>query len=63
MMCEKCWRDAALAAHLRGGSQTDHYQTLLLQRVNTPCTPEEQAGEYWDEEKQIDRRKIEVSHD
>lgn len=43
--CEKCWRDASLRALLRGGHVADHYRELLEERRETPCTPEEQAGE------------------
>lgn len=35
--CEKCWADAL--------GQPDEYERLLKQRRDTPCTPEEQAGD------------------
>lgn len=35
--CEKCWKDS--------GGSADKYQALIKERVLTPCTPEEQAGE------------------
>jgi len=41
--CEKCWRDAH-----RGGPCEDvakQYAELIEERKDTPCTPEEQAGE------------------
>ena len=48
MICEKCWKDA--------GSRYDEYVLLLKSRKDCPCSPQEQAGEYWDERKKIDRR-------
>ena len=56
MMCEKCWADAAMAAHHRGGSQVDHYDRLLKERADNPCSPREQAGEFWCEATQSDER-------
>lgn len=43
-MCEKCWADAYHRMMMRGGDQTGHYQQLLKERYEKPCTPEEQAG-------------------
>jgi len=57
--CEKCWGDAFLISKLTSMSQTEAYQKLLKEREAFPCTPEEQAGQYWDEEKGIDIRLIE----
>lgn len=48
MICEKCWRDS--------GSNHEKYLELLDRRKEYPCSPEEQAGEYWDPIKQKDRR-------
>ena len=55
--CEKCWRDA----HRRQGlnpakSVSEHYKDLLDERKDSPCSPQEQAGEYWDEDQQQDTR-------
>jgi len=36
--CEKCWKDA--------GGDPDKYHRLIQDRLNNPCTPEEQAGEF-----------------
>lgn len=36
--CEKCWADAALRVALLGGSQVQHYQDLLRERANHPCS-------------------------
>ena len=44
--CEKCWSDAGWAAHLRGGDKVDHYHRLLEERKDSPCSPEEQCGEW-----------------
>lgn len=35
--CEKCWADA--------GGDMARYTQLLQERVDHPCTPEQQAGE------------------
>ena len=55
--CEKCWSDAYLLAWGTGKSQADCYFELLEERKDNPCTPEQQAGDFWDDEKQCDRRK------
>jgi len=56
--CEKCWSDAykRLIAN-PSKSLREHYEDLLIERDKHPCSPKEQAGIYWDEEKQIDKRK------
>ena len=58
MMCEKCWGDAYLRYRMRGGFQADHYRDILKERdeAGEVCTPREQAGQFWDEEKQCDSR-------
>jgi len=61
--CEKCWSDAfrrtldypPLDQPMK--SQIEHYYDLLRERKDNPCTPKEQAGQWWDEEKQCDSRK------
>lgn len=58
MCCEKCWSDAYYLSHSTGKSQGDCYLELLAQRKDNPCSPREQAGEYWDEQRHIDRRKL-----
>lgn len=55
--CEKCWNDAyrrTLSEPMK--SQTEHYHDLLQERKYNLCSPLEQAGQFWDEEKQIDTR-------
>lgn len=42
--CEKCWGDAYTRMRFRGGSQTDHYDDLLEERKDSPCTQAEQLG-------------------
>ncbi len=57
--CEKCWNDAGKresADHSK--SKTEHYYDLLKERESNPCSPREQAGEFWDEEKQKDSRDL-----
>jgi len=56
--CEKCWGDAYLRMRNTGKAQYICYHELLIERAGNPCTPEEQAGQWWDEEKQCDRRYI-----
>ena len=55
--CEKCWEDSFLLAMARGISQVEAYEKLLNERKNKPCTPKEQAGQYWDDERQCDIRE------
>lgn len=55
-VCEKCWGDAYGRAFATGKSQYDCYLELLKERENNPCTPEQQAGDYWNEELQKDSR-------
>lgn len=54
--CEKCWSDARAVALVTGRSTADVYHELLEMRQATPCTPIEQAGQFWDEENQRDSR-------
>ena len=55
--CEKCWGDAFMREFNHPmKSQTEHYRDLLKERKDNPCTPKEQAGQFWDEEKQCDSR-------
>ena len=56
--CEKCWWDASLISRETGEDRIECYHRLLKERNNNPCSPKEQAGQWWDEEKQIDRRFI-----
>jgi hypothetical protein len=55
-VCEKCWRDSFKMMMATGKPQHKCYQELLESRKNSPCSPKEQAGEWWDEEKKKDRR-------
>jgi hypothetical protein len=57
--CEKCWKDAYSRVRAdTSKSQARHYEALLKERHQQKdiCTPEEQAGDYWDKDKQIDTR-------
>ncbi|MCP4967418.1 MAG: hypothetical protein GY926_19570 [bacterium] len=57
MMCEKCWGDAYGGGYFDGcETQTERYHQLLDERAANPCSPEEQAGQYWDPVKQVDTR-------
>jgi len=57
MTCEKCWSDAYMRSRWTGHSQAEEYKNLLNNRKDSPCTPEQQAGDYWDNEKQCDKRE------
>ena len=54
--CEKCWSDAFRRSYGGSKSQSECYQELLKERENNPCSPKEQAGQWWDEENQCDSR-------
>jgi hypothetical protein len=56
--CEKCWNDAGMRSMENGLSKTENYFMLLKERENNPCTPQQQAGQFWDEEKQCDIRTL-----
>lgn len=43
MACEKCWEDAYMRARMNGKGQAENYCELLRERVDNPCTPEQQA--------------------
>lgn len=55
--CEKCWKDAASIMLDTGESHYECYVRLLYERENNPCTPREQAGQFWDETRNVDRRE------
>lgn len=55
--CEKCWEDAYSRARITGISQAECYKKLLEERKDNPCSIREQAGQFWDEEKQKDKRE------
>lgn len=54
--CEKCWGDAYGRSICTGKDQVECYSDLLIERRDNPCTPQEQAGQFWDEERQCDGR-------
>jgi len=56
MICEKCWADAASRVYGTGRDQYKAYKELLEERKDHPCTPQEQAGAWWNEENQRDSR-------
>lgn len=56
--CEKCWSDAYMRMLSTGKSQGECYLELLAERKDNPCTPRQQSGQFWDEEKQCDKRNI-----
>ena len=58
--CEKCWEDAWEMSQYNFKDQPTNYKKLLEERKDSPCTAKEQAGQFWDEENQIDKRKIKL---
>lgn len=56
MICEKCWADAFDGGY---SDQVDNYRRLIQERKDNPCNPREQAGQWWDEERQVDTRREE----
>ena len=59
--CEKCWWDAYFQSMENGKSRYDNYMALLEERKDNPCTPEQKAGAWWNEEKQCDSRNIKLN--
>ena len=58
--CEKCWADAWLRSRETGVSQTEAYLALIKERESAPCSPKDQAGQWWDEKRGCDTRDLEV---
>jgi len=57
--CEKCWEDASRREFSNPmKSHAEHYHDLLEERKDHPCSPKEQAGQFWDEENQCDSRLL-----
>lgn len=56
MVCEKCWSEAFRRSCTSEKLPIECYFELLEERKNNPCSPQEQAGEYWDEINQCDIR-------
>ena len=54
--CQKCWHDAFRRSYGTEKCQAEVYQDILEERKDHHCTPRQQAGDYWDEEKQCDSR-------
>ena len=60
--CEKCWGKAYTRSRATGRDQAECYQVILKEVENSGnlCTPKEQAGDWWDEENQRDRRDYDL---
>lgn len=58
--CEKCWGKAFRRSMETGKCQAECYHEILKEVDETGiiCTPKERAGQFWDEEKQLDTRSI-----
>jgi hypothetical protein len=56
--CEKCWSDAYLLSRATGENQADVYERLVEKRQSDPCSPRQQAGQWWNEERQMDSRNL-----
>ena len=55
--CEKCWSDAYSRLMSNPSKpQAYHYHDLITERADHPCSAREQAGQWWDKEKQCDSR-------
>lgn len=59
-VCEKCWEDAHTRSKVLGKTQQEQYSVLLQKRKYNPCSPKQQTGQFWDGEKQCDRRDNKV---
>ena len=56
MLCEKCWAEAARSVYGTGRDQYEAYKEVIERMKDDPCSPKEQAGDWWDDELQVDRR-------
>ena len=56
MVCEKCWAEAQERTKLFGGSTSEHYEVILKERVDNPCSLKEQAGRFWSDGRGLDTR-------
>jgi len=59
MICEKCWAEALRdSIYDPSVDQADRYRRIISARnaSGKVCSPQEQAGPYWDEVKQEDIR-------
>jgi hypothetical protein len=56
--CERCWSEASARAVGTHRPTIDVYYEVVKEREDAGliCTPQEQAGQWWDEEKQRDSR-------
>lgn len=63
--CEKCWKEASFRHRVsgEGDSVTEVYNKILDEQDGSECSPQEQAGAWWDEELQLDRRLKEEKMD
>ena len=62
--CERCWEDAYGMMRYTGRPQSECYTNILKLRKNRGelCTQEQQAGKFWDKEKQCDIRLNKYVH-
>lgn len=57
-MCEKCWGDAYMRSYGSMQDQSAAYIELMEERKDDhQCTPRQQSGQWWDEDKQKDSRE------
>ena len=61
--CEKCWADAFRRSFGLAKTQSECYVEILAERKGHPCTPEQQAGQWWDEDAQADTRPLDSDAD
>jgi len=44
-ICEKCWSEASARAANLGGNSVMHYDEIIEEKKQAPCSPEEQCGD------------------
>ena len=54
--CEKCWAEAVRRNHSSGQPASEIYDEVLAEHKANPCTPKEQAGQWWSDEWGVDTR-------
>lgn len=55
--CERCWGDAFVRQLGMAMCQSTAYRQILEERKENPCTPREQAGQWWCEAHEHDTRR------
>jgi hypothetical protein len=61
--CEKCWSEAVRRNYGTGQPASEIYDEVLAEHKANPCTPEEQAGQWWDPIRKVDTRQNRVPNE